>query len=459
MSGFLDRRNSRTVQYGTGAKPLDPNQNIVLRISPDYAHTYSGQAGFLTAANLIGRMTHILGIDVPKDVRLLSPLPWAGCLLHEVVLEQLNAATPEDKGGRHTQHAARSEDYVLSFGPSRIQGAATVHGCGWNAYCGTGDSPIASCDDLNPLGAAFAAILAAGHMMNKCCESLPSDYLCNALEWRPEAAPADAPKLDLDTHLGDIWTVGTGSVGTAILYFLTLFTRNFDASLIDMDRVEIENLDRSPIFTADDCGLYKVEATRNYLRGVGIDNVRIEACSLGKSELGTSRQEGTPDLIIAAANEDHVRYWIESNMPPIQIYGTTGRSWQASVVRHIPFVDTCSLCLFPDDTRPTAACATGTPSHESEKKIDVALPFLSFAAGLMGASEILKLGLQGFPFVQANITQVSFRCDEKGKLHSKPLTAKPNCLCRRDRNKTIHERMISGTKYAGLSESCLPPKP
>src|SRR5205807_10596227 len=107
-----------------------------------------------------------------------------------------------------------------------------------------------------------------------------------------------------------------------------------------------------------------------------------------------------------AANEDNVRFQIESDMPPVQVYGTTGKNWQASVVRHIPMRDPCSLCLFPDRGPELAmACATGTVvSPVDGKQVDAAQPFISFAAGLMAAAEILKLGLRGYPFAKM-ITQ------------------------------------------------------
>ncbi len=154
--------------------------------------------------------------------------------------------------------------------------------------------------------------------------------------------------------------------------------------------------------------------------------------------------------MIAAANEDHVRYQIEAAMPPVQIYGTTGKNWQASVFRHIPHRDPCSLCVFPDDgPRLSTACATGPMTRETNnKQIDAALPFLSFAAGLMAAAEILKLGLPGFPFTKSE-TQFAARSDTK--LASVPLSARPNCMCQLGREPALHRRMIAGSRYAHLS--------
>jgi len=446
---FLSRRNSRTNLYGHGAKPLDPNQWITLRIDPAYADTYAGQVALLTGANLLGRMTPSLAFDLPSDVRLQAPLPWAGRRLDDVVFEQLFAATPAEHGGLFEPRPSRPQDYVLSFGPTALAGAAVVHGCGWDAYFGAGASPIAPVDSCNPLGPAFTAILAGAHLMADDFRLPPSDYLCNALDWSARLAPAGAPQPDPGAYLGDLWTIGTGSVGTAILYFLTLFTRRFDAALIDKDHVEIENLDRSPIFVATDNDRPKVAATADYLRAVGVSAVWSETCALGDSELWRSRQEGTPDLVIAAANENHVRYQIEVDMPPVQVYGTTGKNWQASVIRHIPNIDPCSLCLFPDDSSPPTTCATGAVTRATDgKQVDAALPFLSFAAGLMAAAEILKLDLPGFPFTRAN-TQFAPRSD--AKLISRPLQAKRDCLCQVGRDPVLHAHMIAGTKHAALS--------
>lgn len=451
---FLSRRNSRTNLYGHGARPLDPDRWIALRIDPTYANTYAGQVALLTGANLLGRMTPSLALDLPSDVHLHAPLPWAGRRLDDVVFEQLFAATPAEHGGRFALRPPRPEDFVLSFGPSAITGTPVVHGCGWNAYFGAGASPIAPTDSRNPMGPAFAAILAGAHLMTDGFRLPLTDYLCNTLDWSARLAPAAAPHLDPRAHLGDLWTIGTGSVGTAILYFLTLYTRHFDAAIIDKDHVEIENLDRSPIFVAADDGRPKVIATADYLRAVGVRVVRSESCALGDSKLWRSRQEGTPDLVITAANEDHVRYQIEVAMPPVQVYGTTGKNWQASLIRHIPILDSCSLCLFPDSGPPPTACATGKVTRATNgKKVDAALPFLSFAAGLMAAAEILKLDLPGFPFAKA-CTQFAPRSDKK--LVSMPLQAERDCLCQIGRDPLLHARMIASTKHANLSAAARP---
>lgn len=448
---FLDRRNTRTRQYGQDARPLDSNRWITLAIDRAYAETPAGQVALITAANLIGRMTPTVALDVPDQVLICQPLPWSQLNLKDVVFEQLFAATPKEKGGQFTARKPATGDYVIALGPTTVPSDVVVHGDGWNAYFGSSASPLVITRAPNPCGPAFAAILCGSHLMASGLRRPERDYFCNTLNWSESFADSSAPQPDPEIDLGDIWTVGTGSVGTAVLYFLTLFTRHFDAALIDKDTVEVENLDRSPIFAATDDGRPKVDATSDYLRSVGVQNVHKEPVILGQSKLWRTRQEGTPDILVSAANEDRVRYQIEVGMPPMQIYGTTGKNWQASLLRHIPLHDACSLCVFPDtDPQAPMSCATGTVIRPDDgKQIDAALPFLSFGAGLMAAAEILKLNIPGYPFSPSS---VHFWARAEDKLISMPLRLQANCLCGVGRDRGLHRQMIGRSKYAVLSD-------
>jgi molybdopterin/thiamine biosynthesis adenylyltransferase len=320
---------------------------------------------------------------------------------------------------------------------------------GWNAYLGPAPSPLPDADDGNPFGAAFAVILAVSQLFVHRLAPLTGRFLANALTWCAESTPSA-----LTTpagHLGTIWIIGTGSVGTATLYFLTMATRRFSAVLIDKDRVKRHNLDRSPIFTDGDVGRLKVEAACDFLRNAGVSAVQVEACALHESTFWIGRSAGTPDLLIAAANELNVRYHIEAQYPPVQLYGTTGHNWQASVIRHIPFIEACSCCLFPDELPHAAmACASApieTGSNGSEQ-VDAALPFLSFAAGLMTAGEVLKLSLPGYPF---NTNRVTLSTRPSPRLVPARVPKRPLCICE-ERSKSVHQEMIKGNKHAWLNE-------
>jgi molybdopterin/thiamine biosynthesis adenylyltransferase len=259
-------------------------------------------------------------------------------------------------------------------------------------------------------------------------------FTCNALNWRNEAA-SDAPACPLRGPLGKIWVAGAGSVG------MTLATRDFAVALIDHDRVKIHNLDRSPIFVAADIGQFKVDAAHSYLRGVGVREILADARPLHESRLWNERQPGEPDLLISAANEMKVRYYIEAGYPPRQLYGTTGQNWQAAVIRHEPFGKACSLCLFPaDQASASTACATAPAetSTQQVEHVDAALPFLSFAAGLMTAAEAVKTRLPGYPFSQ---DRVILNTRPEISLISAPLAHRDGCFCE-TRNAQLYQTML-----------------
>ena len=127
---------------------------------------------------------------------------------------------------------------------------------------------------VNPIGPALAAILAASEAFRTNLAAPPEKTLLNALNWQfgalePNCAPLSLPQASL----GTLWAVGAGSVGTAILYFLSFATQSFSPVLFDMDTVQIHNLDRSPLFTADDVQKKKVVVTKRYLNQAGVKTI------------------------------------------------------------------------------------------------------------------------------------------------------------------------------------------
>ncbi len=438
--GWYGERDDRMLRYA--GRRLDQSRWIAIRVEPVYARRYAGQVAVLTAANLLGRMSPSVALDLP-DVPIVEPLPWAGQRLGDFALARLYEADPR---GRFCARAARDGDYLMHLGGAGAD--ALAHGEGWLAYLGPPSSPLPACLDANPIGPALASILAATRLFVHNFAPPAATLSVNALNWSHGLPAASMPALPAGAALGEVWTVGAGSVGTAILYFLTLATRNFSAALFDMDRVKRVNITRSPIFTEGHVGAFKSDVAGAYLKACGVSSVLPERCAFDQSARWANRQLGTPDLLVAAANERNVRHLIESLYPPLQIYGTTGRNWQAAAIRHVPLRDACSCCLFPAaGFRPTE-CATD-PAAEAGggDQIDASLPFLSFAAGLMAAAEILKLALPGYPF-SANRAYIMTQPDVR--LVTAASARRPGCACA-GRSEKTHLRMIEGSRFASLS--------
>jgi molybdopterin/thiamine biosynthesis adenylyltransferase len=439
---WLNERDNRSLRYSN--RRLDPNHWIAVTGESEYLRTYSGQAAAITACNLLSRMTPSVAVCLP-DVEVISPLPWAGKSLREVVLSHMNAADPE---GDFEARLVKESDYQIFLGRDAPY---VVHGVEWDCYVGPGPSPLISNSVCNPFGAAYSAILAIARLFVYEFGQSDIPFLCNTFNWEEKRAPENSPFPVLE-NLGELWAIGAGSVGTAVLYFLTLATREFSVALFDHDHVKIHNLDRSPIFSSDDAdhNRFKVKATKTYLHSVGVERVIYQPYPLHKSELWQTRQAGHPDIIVAAANEMNVRDFIEEGFPPIQLYATTGKNWQVALIRHIPLREPCSLCLFPNDTpAPETKCATAPSEKKDDKptQIDAALPFLSFAAGLMTAAEITKLNIPGYAF-----------CADRIYLHTRPMlmlvpvqsSHLDACVCR-TRSANVHTAMIAESKYFFLS--------
>ena len=439
---WYQRRNDRQMRYA--GRVLPEHRPIVVRLAPEHAATFDGQVSSITAVNLLARMTPAVVLDIP-DIGLAQPLPLAGSSLRETLIELARGADPF---AAFEVRAPREGDYVLTIG--RNEAPNLVHGSGWNAFVGPGQSPIPEAGVPNPIGPALAAIVAVARLFALEMRPLDGPFVLNAFDWGNGLSRA--PSF-IDCDLGNIWAIGAGSVGTAALYFLSLATHRFSTVVFDMDDVKVENLDRSPIFHAEDAAekRNKADVTVDYLRHVGVGNASAEHDPLDLSRRWMSRSAEEPDLVIAAANERNVRYIIEQSCPPLQIYGTTGANWNASVMRHIPTMGACSCCIFPPDmTQAAMQCATGiVADSRTGEQVDAALPFLSFATGLMTAAEILKVNFPGYPF-GPDRTVFSLSAATQPRFTSFSTTTRPGCVCQ-SRSQELHGKMIAGTRYAHLS--------
>ena len=446
---FERRFFDRELRY-SGRKLLPSDRMIHIQVEGEYAATYSGQVAAITAASLIGRMSSYVAFDAPS-LPVVTPLPWAGENLNQVISDTLSSG---NRYGQYQQRSARSNDVRLTVGPSGE--GLIIHGSGWGAYCGTDASPLTRSGEINPYGSAFAAIAAASQLSRQINGEFVTPVLIDTYRWTAGIPAPDTPQVHANFSLGELWCVGVGSVGTCSLFFLGLVTNSFEAVLIDGDVVEVENVSRSALFTWRDAlpGIAKVESGHRWLSKVGVENITVRETYLDDIlDQWTKRPLGTPDILIAAANERNVRSLIESYCPPLQVYATTGKNWQATLLRHIPLSEACSLCV-PGSEKPQVptVCATGTfpTDNSSASEDDVALPFLSYAAGLATASEITKLATQG-KVVTRN--RVVFDFDPRTDLMVLPVTlqAKDGCSCTA-RNTVEYKQIIQGSRFANLSE-------
>jgi len=358
-----------------------------------------------------------------------------------------------DPQGRYERWDGQCDTpYTVHLGPTGHR--EVVHGAGWLAYIGPSDSPLTAedLDPYNPVGPAFSAVAAATRLFVHQFDPPDVSRVFDCYSWSDRDRPDDLregvnPTVPSSLDLGELWTVGCGSVGSAILYFLGLSGAEFSTCLFDMDQVKRLNITRSPIFTEAHVGHHKVDVVASFLSACGIQSVTAYACALDQTDVWTNRPAGTPDILIPAANERNVRPLIENAYPPIQIYGTTGSYWQATSVSHVPLRTGCSLCLFPDGQLPAMACATDqehAASTPDDEQMDVALPFLSVAAGLMAAADILKVAVGDYPYLGQ---RAMFLTWDGPRLTTAPPYRRVGCACN-GRTDETYRAVLEGSRYA-----------
>lgn len=431
--GFHDR----THQY-PGGSPA-PERRFAITGSAAFVATPAGRTAVYVTALLLAKMTKRVVVSL-ADLPTETSAPWRGRSLAQACLEDMRLANPylAVQAGE-----PEPDDFRFHLGPDGADWVA--HGDAWSAYVGPAPSPIAGGRSPGVLGAAFAAISAVGRAFAEDFPRALGPALANLVTWD------DRPDADLPSPrgaiAGEVWIVGAGSVGSAAAFFLALSGLNARVTLFDADPIKLENLSRSPIFNYGDIGEPKVDVARRFLAAAGL-GAAAEDKWLDRSEIWRSRQQGTPDILVSAANERNVRYLIETQLPPVQIYGTTGKNWQSAVLRHVPMRDACSCCVFGVDPPAVTDCAKGElPSPDGGKPVDAALPFLSFAAGLMTVAEIAKVALGRS---DRGVSRALF-LPRGGQLVARaPLSQAAECVCR-DRNDRVHLRMLEGSRFASLS--------
>jgi hypothetical protein len=297
-----------------------------------------------------------------------------------------------------------SADMVVRFGgphDNAARGRQIIVGySGWRAFVsGQGDAcPFAPpSSGVHAAGAELAACLAGAAAFRFWVERstlgiAPFQMDLLTLTGSAAFAPGSPLVANSERPAFSILMVGAGSVGSSAAYFLPRLGFGGHLDVVDHDRAEVENLDRSPVFTLDDVAHPKVAAIVEHLRGRGLSAIGYP---IRWSEFVTQHPNllRTHDVWLPLANEYGVRRSIQSNYPPVSFQASTGRNWGVQFGRHIPFVDDCQLDRFPDEPVAPLVCGNGVLPADSGQQIDAALPFTSFTAGLLVAAAVVRMSL------------------------------------------------------------------
>lgn len=461
---FYRRRDDRTdtVLTDLGEDTYYQNATLLVTADTDIATTYAGQVSILTVGNVLSRFVRNVDFQVPA-VPLHEGFRFQQERLSDRLSHEMTAANPFGAFNHEQTRSPAEYDAAIALGITGTPVDPTVHldVSGWQARI-TRNTPLQPFDarKANPIGPAVGACLAVAEVFKTISQLSPvhptDGYTFDAfgLEALPPTEQTRNPAIPKSVRLGDVHMIGVGSVGSALLYFLGMLPVQAHLDLVDFDAIEYVNLNRSPIFTAQQAAAQAAKPTvgEEYLAG----HISATGHHMPYQEFVNTVQADTPDVVIPVANEYDVRASIQFNRPPVMVHTTTGGS-RVYVRRHIPIVDPCLLCHFPPDDPgfdPTCATApitnTATTADDAEQA-DAALPFVSVMAGALLAGELMKLTLPDYP-----VTKNFVELDMFSTFADSPLAydrpRPPDCPFCSSQNEAVHRRLIKETEFAHLSD-------
>ena len=456
-SDFYAERDNRTIACVGGTK--FERARVVLSIDSAEAESLSGQVAFLLAANLLARWCRHIRFQAP--ITKLHPLAHSALAATHDYLGECAASIAclaDNHGDFQTGSSFTGPCLRLHVGRDAAPGGYRIVGDGWLALGGDGVSASPAGHHSTVIGAVLAACVGCALTFRAALGDLTAYRPIRLSLWnlRGGAAAKEGPPVGYGA-LGRACLIGCGAVGSAIAYVTPLVGLRGVFSLVDSESVEVSNLNRSPLFVVKDVGRRKVDVVAEYLERNESKAQPIAEWfddAVREHQLFMSR----PDLVIPTANERNVRHSIQHQVPPLQVYGTTGRNWDAFLGRHIPLQEDCLACRFPrgDLSEPPLACSTGSVQTENrlgETSPDAALPFLSTAAAALAVAELLKVtNAEDYP-CNPNLACLDFRGDLAGFAFDQR-SAAPSCIC--DSQRPVWLSLNQRSRFASCSLRTLP---
>ena len=450
---FYATRDDRTRRCGVADRFADAR--VALSIDSSEAERFEGQFAFLLAANLLARWCRRVRFVVPAvalDPRLRGVLDvgWAThTSLGEAAAAVARAADPF--GVFEVSGPAGGTWLRLHVGAGGPSDGFAIQGRGWLALGGEAVG-TARPSTAPPLGAALAACIGVGWVFRAALgdRHLPRAVRLSLFDLEAGAECIDGPCLG-PVDLGAVLLVGCGAVGSAIVFLLPILGLTGRFELVDRDLVDGPNLNRAPLFKVADVGRPKVSVCAEYLERHGITATPVEAW-FDEAVVAGRVFRVRPDLVIPAANERDVRHLIQHHVPPLQVYGSTGRDWNAFLGRHIPLREDCLACRFPASplSAPPMACGTGRADLATSARAhepDAALPFLPTAAATLAVAELFKVAA-GIARPGPNFACLDFR-GAMDKFFAAQQGPRAGCVC--DGQERVWHRINGATRFAAQS--------
>jgi hypothetical protein len=422
------------------------------------ASTYSIQVMAVNALNILARWCRKIRIEIPE--KTVSCLPHhKGRNFVDIVIRMMKGADPF---GDFTFGPISDGDVnqVLLIGQNattHIISGVRIDGGGWiGGIQHHQDLKSAPSYDENPVGPVFASCLGVAELFREAVDmpsaSLPCWYSLYDFQKAETPDQLMNPRHDPQLELGRIHQVGCGAVGSSLDFLLSLTDWQTELFLIDFDKVEFTDCNRSLCLNPFDVvkGRYKVDACSETLKCSRMQPVPFVG-SYNEFINKRSFLDNPPDMILCLANEQNIWSCIQHNYPPLVLHATTTSNWGLNFGRHIPLKEWCIMCRFGNEIEHEFIPECSTGHLETDNKIQSTLgvlPFLSTAAATLILSELAKIGDTEYP-INKNFIEFSMKASD-GLFQQVQRKRRQDCICT-EQTLDLYPNGIRETKYWELS--------
>lgn len=428
-------------------------------IDPQEASSYTIQLMALIVLNILARWCRKIRIDIPKETT--SCLPHRKGQNFEDILRQIMREADPFGDFTFGPIPEREVNQVLLIGQNattpirpnvRIDGWGWIAGIQYREDLGTDPSY-----DENPVGPVFASCLGVAELFRQAAGMPSADspscwYSLFDFQKADNPSRLINPKHDPQLALGRIHQVGCGAVGSSLDFLLSLTDWQSELFLIDFDKVEFTNCNRSLCLNPFDVvrQKYKVDVCSEALRPSGMQPVPFVG-SYNEFISEGHFLDSVPDIILCLANEQNIWSCVQHNFPPLVLHATTTSNWGLNFGRHIPLKEWCIMCRFGNEIEHefTPECSTGhlEVGNKNQSVLGV-LPFLSTASATLILSELAKVGMTEYP-INKNFIEFSMKTRE-GSFQQMQRNGKQDCICT-EQTLELYPSEITKTKYWELA--------
>lgn len=359
---------------------------IAIEWGQDAANTVAGQTLLFSLVNQVARFCRRASFVGP-DASRIAPSLCAVSSLSDTVFA---LATQIDPYGEWSSSRLRDPAMRIAVGSDVTTGDLFVTAEGWSAYLSSGPTAWHQFSESDVPGAAAASCLAAANAFKASVDVKANPFIGQFSLWTMNTGNfGQGPRYCGGVNIGNVVMAGAGAVGAAAAYWMRVLDIRGNTDVIDRDYADIPNTNRGLLLTSQDGGLGKDAEPKASVVAQWLGNATPHQCWY--DEFPHSRHRW--DVYLPLANDRDARTIMQSDYPPIMLHATTNTNWETFSHRHRPAVDECIVCRFPGSL-PVLRCSRGEAETTAGlKRNDAALPFMSAAAGLMLAADLVRLGI------------------------------------------------------------------